>query len=120
MVCLILLACLGGAPAFAKEEGTLKAKLIAVLKANAGGECPASLMVPMLRDACEQQMTVMKKQLKKLGAIQRPQYKGNEKLPNGIETEVYRVYFENGSMLWIVAAGTDEKLAVMWSPGVAP
>ena len=95
---------LGAAPAplFA-ADGELKEKVIGVIEANARGECPEELMAPVLLSACEQQIDGIQKGLKKMGAIEKAQYKGIERLQNGIDAEVYQVTFEHGSMVWLAA-----------------
>jgi hypothetical protein len=111
----LLVFCLGvSAPLFAQE---LKGKVVGVLQANKRGDCPESLMAPTLRSICEDQLPNIKKRLDALGDIDRAEYKGIEKLPNGLDAEVYKVIFDNGSMIWLATAGPDGKLNFMWSPG---
>ena len=99
------------------EEGQLKDKIVKVLEANRHGECPGSVMAPVLLDICEQQVEIMRKRLAQLGSITKVQYRVIEKLPNGVDAEAYKFYFENGSMMWLATAGGDGKLNFMWSPG---
>lgn len=101
----------------ASSTGELKAKVIAALTSVAGGKCPEDLMGPVLLDTCEQQLEVMKARLRSLGAIKRAEYKGIETLQNGMECEAYKVFFENGTMIWLAAAGSNGKLVALWSPG---
>jgi len=117
-VCAFVLACglLSSRPLHA-EEGKLKDKIVGVMDANRDGKCPEDLMAPVLLDICEQQVEVMKNRLAQLGSITKVQYRGIEKLPNGVEAEAYKIYFENGSMMWLATAGGDGKLNYLWSPG---
>lgn len=97
--------------------GKLKDKVIAALQSTAAGTCPEKLMAVLLLDQCEQQLERMQSALSSLGPIKEARYRGIEKLPNGIDAEVYRVVFTRGSMTWIAAAGPDGKLSVLWSQG---
>jgi hypothetical protein len=105
------------ASATAQESGKLKDKVTASLKSVAGGSCPESLMNALLLDQCEQQLDRMQDAISKLGPIKEARYRGIERLPTGVDAEVYRVVFERGSMTWMAATGPNGKLSVLWSPG---
>ena len=99
------------------ESGKLEGKVVAVIKANAAGKCPADLLGPVLLDQCEQQIDRIQARLSSLGSIEEVQYKGIDQLPNGMEVEVYKVSFQKGHMLWLAAGGGNGKLNYLWSPG---
>jgi hypothetical protein len=113
--CLVL--CMLTAPATLAAEGGIGDKIVKVLEANRTGDCPEDLMAPILLDICEQQVHIMKKRLADLGATKRAEYKGVEKLPNGAQAEVYKIHFENGTMMWMGTQDSDGRLNFMWSPG---
>ena len=113
--CLVL--CLFTAPATLFAKDGIGDKIVKVLEANRTGDCPDDLMAPILLDICEQQVHIMKKWLADLGATKRAEYKGIEKLPNGAQAEVYKIHFENGTMMWMGTVDSDGKLNFMWSPG---
>lgn len=113
-----VIAALYAAPSpLSAADGKLGDKVIGVLKANVKGDCPATLMAPILRSQCEQQISVIQKRLQSLGPIEKAEFKGVERLPSGVDAEIYAVTFENGSMIWAAAANSEGKLNVMWSPG---
>ena len=99
------------------DGGKLKDKVIAALQSTAGGTCPEKLMAVLLLEQCEQQLDRMQTALSNLGPIKEARYRGIERLPTGIDAEVYRVVFARGTMIWMAATGPDGKLAVLWSPG---
>lgn len=113
---IIAAFCVAPSPLSA-ADGKLTDKVIEVLKANAKGDCPARLMASILRSQCEQQISVIQKRLQSLGPIEKAEFKGMERLPSGVDAEIYAVTFENGSMIWAAAANSEGKLNVMWSPG---
>ena len=100
-----------------ESGGKLRTKVTDALNAAAKGKCPDTILGPLVLDACEQQITRMQPALARLGAIKDLRYRGVEQLPTGVEVEVYRVVFANGEMLWMVAAGPNGKLTVLYSPG---
>jgi hypothetical protein len=112
----LVVLCLCAGPALFAEDGIAE-KIVEVLETNRSGECPEHLMAPILLDICEQQVSMMQRRLEQLGDIKRTQYRGKEKLANGVEAEVYKVYFENGTMIWAATEDSDGKLNFMWSPG---
>lgn len=91
--------------------------LIEALEAAAYGECSASIMSPMLLDACERQMPGMGRNIASLGPIQDARYLGDQELPTGELVEVYAVHFQRGRMTWAINTGRDGKIFVLWSPG---
>jgi hypothetical protein len=100
----------------ADGEAKYEDLLVRVLTANAHGDCPGNLMSPLLKDACEDQMSKMRPRFDALGAIKGAEYRGIQQTPNG-PAEAYRVTFENGHMSWIISTGADGKIVILWSPG---
>lgn len=87
-----------------------------VLGESAKGNCPASLMSPMLRGACESQMPGMGQALAARGAISKTEFMGMQQSQMG-PAEVYKVIFGTGTMMWMINTGPDGKILVLWSPG---
>lgn len=87
-----------------------------VLGESAKGNCPSSLMSPMLRGACESQMPGMAQGLTAKGPISKTEFMGMQPSQMG-PAEVYRVTFSAGSMMWMINTGPDGKILVLWSPG---
>jgi hypothetical protein len=114
--CLALCLLISPAVLIAKEH-SIGDKIVRVLEANRTGECPDNLMGPILLDICEQQVHIMKKRLADLGETKRAEYKGVEKLQNGVRAEVYKIHFANGTMMWMATQDADGKLNFLWSPG---
>lgn len=104
-------------PVLFAEDADIGDKIIEVLEANRKGDCPDDLMAPILLDICEQQVQMMKRRLSQLGGTKRAEYKGVETLQNGVEAEVYKIYFEKGTMMWMATEDGEGKLNFMWSPG---
>jgi hypothetical protein len=99
------------------QGGKLRTKLTDALSETAKGNCSEDLLAPMVLDACEQQLSRMKPMLESLGPIKNVRYRGLDQLPNGVQVEVYRVVFTSGQMTWVVAAGPNGKLTVLWTQG---
>lgn len=116
-LCATLAAALMLAGAASAETGKLEGKVVAFIKANAAGKCPADLLGPVLLDQCEQQIDRIQARLSALGSIEEVQYKGVEQFPNGLEAEVYKIVFQKGNMMWLAAGGSNGKLYYLWSPG---
>lgn len=100
----------------AQNDGRHKDLLIQALRSSASGNCPATIMSPMLQDACERQMPNMANSLRQLGSIKSAAYRGEQQSANGL-AEVYRVTFERGTMTWMINTGQDGKIFVLWSGG---
>jgi hypothetical protein len=117
VTCAILLLVLGLNPIWAAPpEGALKSKVVAALKAIAGGQCPEDLLSPVALSQCEQHLDQLRTMLSDLGPIKEAQYKGIEQLPNGVEAEVYKVIFTKRPMIWMATAGPNGKLTGLWYP----
>jgi len=100
----------------AQQSGQNQQLLVQALEASAQGECPESIMSPLLVDACEQQMPTLGSSLAQLGEIRDTKYRGVQQTQAG-PAEVYRVVFQNGQMTWMINTGSDGKIVVLWSPG---
>jgi len=87
-----------------------------VLGESAKGNCPASIMSPMLRGSCESQMPSMAQTLTAKGPISKTEFMGMQATQMG-PAEVYRVTFGAGTMMWMINTGADGKILVLWSPG---
>jgi hypothetical protein len=108
---LVALACADTAHA-QQHTGLLKQ----VLGESAKGNCPASLMSPMLLGACQSQMPGMGQALAARGAISKTEFMGMQQSQMG-PAEVYKVTFGTGTMMWMINTGPDGKILVLWSPG---
>lgn len=93
-----------------------EALLKQVLGESAKGNCPASIMSPMLRGACESQMPGMSQALSSKGKISKAEFMGMQQSQMG-PAEVYKVTFSAGTMMWMINTGPDGKIVVLWSPG---
>jgi hypothetical protein len=102
--------------ALAQTDGKLGKLLEQALTAAAKGQCPPSIMSPMLRGTCEQQMPQMGQNLAQMGPITNTEFLGVQPTPMG-QAEVYRVNFQSNQMMWMINQGTDGKIMVLWSPG---
>lgn len=101
--------------AHAQENGVNESLLRRSLEAIATGECPSSLLAPMLRGACQGQMPAAASNLARKGKIKQVEYEGMEQSMNG-PAEVYRVIYEHGEQMWMIKAAPDGKAQVLWSP----
>jgi hypothetical protein len=110
----MMIFCLGAADA--QTPGQNSALLQNTLTAISNGSCPDSLLSPMAKYTCEQQLQAIQARLNQLGAIGSVVYSGLQYTPQG-PIESYTVKFANGQMLWLVTAGPDGKVAYFWSPG---
>lgn len=108
-----LLATAGSGTAFAQQHDSL---LKQVLEESAKGNCPDSLMSPMLRGACQTQMPGMGQALAAKGPIVKTEFMGMQQSQMG-PAEVYKVTFRAGTMMWMINTGPDGKILVLWSPG---
>lgn len=88
-----------------------------VLSESAKGNCPATLMSPMLKGTCESQMPGMSQALSAKGSINKTEFMGIQQSALG-PAEVYKVTFSQGAtMMWMINTGPDGKILVLWSPG---
>ena len=108
-----LVATVGIGTANAQQHADL---LKQVLEESAKGNCPASLMSPLLRGTCESQMPGMGQALTVKGSITKTEFMGMQQSPMG-PAEVYKVTFAAGTMMWMISTGSDGKILVLWSPG---
>lgn len=108
-----LASILGMGAAHAQQHDSL---LKQVLVESAKGNCPASLMSPMLLGACQSQMPNMGKGLAARGSISKTEFMGMQQSGMG-PAEVYKVTFGSGTMMWMINTGPDGKIVVLWSPG---
>ena len=81
------------------------------------GKCSASVLAPIVRGQCLQQMPAMGQAIAAHGEIRSVEYLGDETMPSGVSVEVYKVNFKTGSMVWTASSAPDGKLKVLWSPG---
>lgn len=107
---------LAAMPGFSQESGMHGELLKRALTESAKGKCPAEIMSPMLRGACEQQMPAMGQALASKGAIVDVEYVGTQGSQMG-PAEVYKVKFSAGNMMWMINTGPDGKIMVLFSPG---
>jgi len=112
-VCIGIFAFAGVGTAYAQQHADL---LKQVLAESAKGNCPESLMSPMLRGACQNQMPNMKQALSAKGSITKTEFMGMQASQMG-PAEVYKVTFSSGSMMWMINTGPDGKILVLWAPG---
>lgn len=108
--------CLNPATVAAQDDGVLQDLLVQALSASANGECPSSIMAPMLRGTCQQQMPHLEQNLSRLGPIQEAHFMGMQETQMG-PAEVYQVEFQRGNMMWMINTAPDGKIMVLWSPG---
>jgi hypothetical protein len=108
-----LVAIAGIGTAHAQQHDSL---LKQVLGESAKGNCPASLMSPMLLGACQSQMPGMGQSLAAKGPITKTEFMGVQQSQMG-PAEVYKVTFNAGTMMWMINTGPDGKILVLWSPG---
>ncbi|SHM72752.1 hypothetical protein [Rhizobacter sp. OV335] len=108
---LVALAGIGAAQAQQHAE-LLKQALVE----SAKGNCPPSLMSPMLRGACESQMPNLKQMLAAKGSITGTEFMGMQASQMG-PAEVHKVNFTSGTMMWMINTGPDGKILVLWTPG---
>jgi hypothetical protein len=108
-----LVATVGMGTANAQQHADL---LKQVLAENAKGNCPASLMSPLLKGACETQMPAMGQTLAAKGSVTKTEFMGMQQSQMG-PAEVYKVTFSAGTMMWMINTGPDGKILVLWSPG---
>lgn len=85
------------------------------LIASAAGRCPESVMGPLLRTACEQQMPGMGENLAARGEIMAVRYEGQQETPTG-PLSIYTVNYADSQMTWMVSKSRDGKLATFFSP----
>ena len=102
--------------AAAQDDGHLKDLLQQAVQATMQGQCPSSIMSPVLVSTCEDQQPGMGKSIAGLGAITALEYKGIQQSQMG-PAEVYKVRQERGSMTWMISSGQDGKILVLWTPG---
>ena len=108
-----LIAINGMSAAHAQQHaGLLKQAIVE----SAKGNCPASLMSPMLLGACQSQMPGMGQALAAKGAISKTEFMGMQASQMG-PAEVYKVTFSTGTMMWMINSGPDGKILVLWTPG---
>lgn len=103
-------------PGFSQESGMHADLLKRALTESAKGKCPAEIMSPMLKGACEQQMPAMAQALAGKGSIVDVEYVGTQASQFG-PAEVYKVKFSSGNMMWMINTGPDGKIMVLFSPG---
>jgi hypothetical protein len=94
-----------------QHDGLLKQ----VLSESAKGNCPQSLMSPLLRVTCLSQMPRMGQVLAAKGSIEKTEFMGMQATQMG-PAEVYKVTFSAGTMTWMINTGPDGKIVVLWSP----
>lgn len=111
---VILAVALG--TAIAQSEGIHAQLLKTALAAVAKGECPSSIMSPLLRGTCEQQQPNMGKNLSQRGNVTGVEFLGMQQSQMG-PAEAYRVKYQQGVMMWMINTGSDGKIQVFWSPG---
>lgn len=87
-----------------------------VLGEVAKGNCPGSLMTPMLRGTCESQMPNMAQAVSLKGQISKTEFMGMQATPMG-PAEVYKVIFSAGTLMWMISTDPEGKIMVLWSPG---
>ena len=114
-------ACLASALAAIAGMGTANAQqheilLRQALAESAKGNCPESIMSPLLRGACQSQMPGMKTAMAAKGSITKTEFMGMQASQMG-PAEVYTVTFSSGTMMWMINTGPDGKIVVLWSPG---
>lgn len=108
-----LLAALGTGTVRAQQHADL---LKQALAESAKGNCPSSLMSPMLLGACQNSMPGMGQALAAKGSITKTEFMGMQASQIG-PAEVYKVTFSAGAMMWMINTGPDGKIQVLWSPG---
>lgn len=108
-----LAATVGIGTAYAQQHASL---LKQVLEEAAKGNCPASLMSPMLRGTCETQMPGMMQMLAAKGSISKSEFMGMQQSMSG-PAEVYKVTCSAGTMMWMINTGPDGKILVLWTSG---
>jgi hypothetical protein len=96
--------------------GNLSDRLRSELEALRAGSADYSQMEPMLADQVEKSREAIRAALRQVGAIQSVEYRGMQSLPMG-QAEAYRVKFERGEMMWLIAVSSAGKLQTLWSPG---
>ena len=96
-------------------EGKYEGLLLQVLMANAAGECPASLMGEELKRSCDAQLPDLKDKLAKLGALKGVSFQSTRPSDSGL-AEVYKVSFEHGEWIWVLAAQSDGRMYWAFAP----
>lgn len=113
-----ILALVGSASSALAQSGQHEALVRQALDAATRGECPATVLAPMLRGICLQQQPRMGQHLTALGSITQMEFLGVQAIPNAPSVEVYRVIFSGGgSMVWSASSGPDGKLVALFSSG---
>lgn len=87
-----------------------------VLGETAKGNCPASLMSPLLRGTCETQMPGFAQSVAAKGEIKATEFMGMQATAVFGPAEVYKVTFSAGTMMWMINTGPDGKIMVLFSP----
>lgn len=93
-------------------EAKFKHLLLEVLNETSLGNCPDNLMDSLMKTQCEKQIPLLKNKFSRLGFVVDAEYNGTG--PNG--SEVYRVFFSNGQMVWAIKTGASGKIETLWSP----
>ena len=114
LIAIVLFALLPASVVWSQElDGVLKKALGFV----ANGQCPSSLMSPLLVDACEKNMPGFGSNIKQRGTVSGVEFKGIQQTQMG-PADAYRVKFSGGtSMMWLISVGSDDKIIVLWSGG---
>jgi hypothetical protein len=101
-----------GAPTFAENPDQTKALLTKALIANADGECPQTIMAPVLKSHCDAQVAQLKSYFQRLGELKSVELKETKETPNG-PAGVYLAHFANGNWTWMANTDANGKLLVM-------
>jgi hypothetical protein len=102
-------------PALAGAAGSYEGLLVKAILANAAGECPASLMDPVLKAACDQNLPTFIDTLTRLGPIKTTSFEGMRSIPSG-PAEIYKVTFAHGDLTWIINTQGDGKILNLLAP----
>jgi len=110
----LLVAC--GAIA-AQPSLHFEALLTDAMLAESHGECPADLMAPNVKAACDEQMPRLKGVFERLGPLQKTTFERTlSKEGNAVPVEIYNVEFQHGTWEWQVRTDETGKLHILWAP----
>ncbi len=102
--------------ASAEQDGRHHDLLRNAIEAAGRGECPETLMTPLLIGACEDQQPGIGQRISSLGKIRKLRFMGIQNSQMG-PAEVYRVTHERGTMTWMINTDGNGKILVFYTPG---
>lgn len=95
-------------------EGHFHDMLVAAIRAEMAGRCPATLLAEDIIAACQQdQRSELPSLAARLGAFRTATFEGVRPVRGG-HAEFYRVIFERGEMTWFIRVAGEGKITFLW------